>query len=95
MLKFNGVEKAYSNFADCTIFVEVGRKYQLGLWKAQYSCKNNGSLQKEVSNKLRYLIQLALWGSRNLGLALTLTQNKVSHWCLLFYLHSHHYWPLS
>lgn len=50
MLKFNGVEKAYSNFADCTIFVEVG------LWKAQCSCKNNGSLQKEVSNKLRYLI---------------------------------------
>lgn len=53
MLKFNGVEKAYSNFADCTIFAEVGRKYQLGLWKAQCSCKNNGSLQKEASNKLQ------------------------------------------
>lgn len=35
MLKFNCVEKAYSNFADCTIFAEVGRKYQLGLWKAK------------------------------------------------------------
>lgn len=29
MLKFNGVEKAYSNFADCTIFAEVGTNISL------------------------------------------------------------------
>lgn len=63
MLKFNGVEKAYSNFLDCTIFAKVGRKQQLGLWKAQCSYKNNSILQKQVSTNVRYIIWFALWGS--------------------------------
>lgn len=53
MLKFNGAEKAYSNFADCTIFVEVGRKYQFGFVEAQRGCNNDRSLQKSVSTKLQ------------------------------------------
>lgn len=52
MLKFNGAEKAYSNFADCTMFLEVGRKYQCGLWKVKCGCKNNRGLQKSVPTKL-------------------------------------------
>lgn len=52
MLKFNGAEKAYSNFADCTIFLEVGIKYQFALWKAKCGCKNNRGLQKSVPIQL-------------------------------------------
>ena len=51
-VKFNGAEKAYSNFADCTIFLEVGIKYQFALWKAKCGCKNNRGLQKSVPTQL-------------------------------------------
>lgn len=95
MLKFNGVEKAYSNFADCTIFLEVGRKYQFGLWKAKCGCKNNRGLQKSAPQSCR----------PEGGLLCEVL--KTSHWLLplhkiKFPLVStsspyalHHYWPLS
>lgn len=35
MLKFNGAENAYSNFADHPVFVEVGRKSSVWVVEGQ------------------------------------------------------------
>lgn len=42
MLKFNGAEKAYSNFADCTIFLEVSVNASLDYGRPSVVVKTTG-----------------------------------------------------